>query len=173
MKKHLFLAAMALVGLGGTFTSCTPDPTVADRMEGTWLLNDLSMSGNLNIMGQSVPFTLEDSLIRPSSECTLVQESKNTVNSANYLLDVRGLVTIPAFGTFGTDIQDTVAGTWAIKPTDGVVLDSLIITKNDGTIQRFEIISLLESSFRVRGRQTIEDPAAGTTSVTVELGYGR
>ncbi|NDD50627.1 MAG: hypothetical protein EBZ34_04255, partial [Flavobacteriia bacterium] len=54
--KKIFAAALVLVAL----VSCKKDPTLADRLEGTWLVNDIIASGQISFGGQNIPLVAND-----------------------------------------------------------------------------------------------------------------
>jgi hypothetical protein len=85
-------------------------------------------------------------------------------------MDVRGLITAPGLGSFGTDIQDTINGTWYAVDGGGVTPDSLYITA-DGEKNGYEILSFLETSLRLRSVQTIVDPDLGSQTFTQEVTF--
>ncbi len=160
MTKNLLLALAAVAALA----SCKPDPTLDERLAGTWNLSDLNMSGTLVTPLAAIPFTITDSLIRANNamELTINEDATQTVL---WNMDVRANFTAAALGTFGVDLQDTVSGTWYAVDGGGVTPDSLYITA-DGEKTGYEILSFLETSLRLRSVQTINDPDLGSQTVT-------
>ena len=138
-------------------------------MAGTWTLSDLSLSGTVSTPLGALPISITDSLIRPNNtlELTINEDETQTVI---WNLDVRGLITAPGLGSFGTDIQDTINGTWYAVDGGGVTPDSLYITA-DGEKNGYEILSFLETSLRLRSVQTIVDPDLGSQTFTQEVTF--
>ena len=148
--------------------SCKKDPTLDEQLSGTWNLSDLSLSTVSTPLG-ALPISITDSLIRPNNtlELTINEDETQTVI---WNLDVRGLITAPGLGSFGTDIQDTINGTWYAVDGGGVTPDSLYITA-DGEKNGYEILSFLETSLRLRSVQTIVDPDLGSQTFTQEVTF--
>jgi hypothetical protein len=165
MTKNLLLALAAVAALA----SCKPDPTLDERLAGTWNLSDLSMSGTIQSPIGAIPFTIADSLIRPNNTMELAINSDET-QSILWNMDVRATLTAAAIGSFGVDLQDTVSGTWYAVDGGGVTPDSLYITA-DGEKTGYEILSFLETSLRLRSVQTINDPDLGSQTVTQEVTF--
>jgi hypothetical protein len=162
--KNLFFALAAVAALA----SCKKDPTLDEQLSGTWNLSDLSLSTVSTPLG-ALPISITDSLIRPNNtlELTINEDETQTVI---WNLDVRGLITAPGLGSFGTDIQDTINGTWYAVDGGGVTPDSLYITA-DGEKNGYEILSFLETSLRLRSVQTIVDPDLGSQTFTQEVTF--
>ena len=81
MKKLLLVAVAALA-----LASCRKDPTLADRLEGTWLVNDITAAGTVDLAALGLPPTpivASDKTISPTSLFTMVQEP----NSVNFAID--------------------------------------------------------------------------------------
>jgi hypothetical protein len=156
MKKLLLVA---LAGLA--LASCTKEPTLADKLEGTWLVNDITAAGTVNIPTIGLtPIVASDKTIAATSLFTMVQEP----NSVNFAIDaelevVAGALTIPF------PWQQSGNGTWLAKSGNGVAPDSVIITATDGTITRYEVLSILESAIRLRTTTDITTPAEGTLNL--------
>ncbi len=164
MIKNLFFALAAVAALA----SCKKDPTLDEQLSGTWNLSDLSLSTVSTPLG-ALPISITDSLIRPNNtlELTINEDETQTVI---WNLDVRGLITAPGLGSFGTDIQDTINGTWYAVDGGGVTPDSLYITA-DGEKNGYEILSFLETSLRLRSVQTMVDPDLGSQTFTQEVTF--
>jgi hypothetical protein len=156
MKKLLLVAVSALA-----LASCKKEPTLADKLEGTWLVNDITAAGTVNIPTIGVtPIVASDQSISSTSLFTMVQEP----NSVNYAIDaqldvVAGALTIPF------PWQQSGSGTWLAKSGEGVAPDSVIITATDGTITRYEVLSILETAIRLRTTTDITTPAEGTLNL--------
>jgi hypothetical protein len=167
MTKNLFFALAAVAALA----SCKKDPTLDERLDGTWSLIDLNLSGTVTTPIGALPISITDSLIRPSNtlELTINEDETQTVI---WNLDVRGLLTAPGLGSFGIDIQDEINGTWYAVDGGGVTPDSLYITA-DGEKNGYEILSFLETSLRLRSVQTIVDPDLGSQTFTQEVTFGK
>ena len=165
MIKNLFFALAAVAALA----SRTKDPTLDEQLSGTWNLSDLSLSGTVSTPLGALPISITDSLIRPNNtlELTINEDETQTVI---WNLDVRGLITAPGLESFGTDIQDTINGTWYALDGGGVTPDSLYITA-DGEKNGYEILSFLETSLRLRSVQTIVDPDLGSQTFTQEVTF--
>jgi len=62
--KNLLLVAVSALALA----SCQKDPTLADRLEGTWLVNDITAAGTVNIPTIGVtPIVASDKTIADGS----------------------------------------------------------------------------------------------------------
>jgi len=165
--KKLFLVAVSALALA----SCTKEPTLADRLEGTWLVNDITAAGTVDLtslgLGLGVtPIVATDQSISATSLFTMVQEP----NSVNFVVDAQlevaaGALTIPF------PWQQSGNGTWLAKSGNGVAPDSVIITATDGTITRYEVLSILESSIRLRTTTDITTPAEG--SLNLEFSFAK
>ncbi|MEY3927860.1 MAG: hypothetical protein RJA97_867 [Bacteroidota bacterium] len=165
--KKLFLVAVSALALA----SCTKEPTLADRLEGTWLVNDITAAGTVDLsslgLGLGVtPIVATDQSISATSLFTMVQEP----NSVNFVVDAQlevaaGALTIPF------PWQQSGNGTWLAKSGNGVAPDSVIITATDGTITRYEVLSILESAIRLRTTTDITTPAEG--SLNLEFSFAK
>ena len=165
MKKILSLVALGLIVM-----SCGKEPSLEEKLAGTWNLNDIAISGSFDFAGQAVSFTGQDSLIRANNtlELVFVEDMENTFT---WNQDVR--VTLNMMGqSFGSDIQENSTGTWWAKDGDGVVADSLFLMV-DGETMGFEILSFLETSMRLRNQTTEVDPAMGETTMNTEYGFDK
>jgi hypothetical protein len=165
MTKQLFFALAAVAALA----SCRPDPTLDERLAGTWKLSDLNMSGTIPSPFLAIPFTITDSLIRANNTMDL-SINEDATQSILWNMDVRAVLTAATIGSFGVDLQDTISGTWYAVDGVGVDLDSLYITA-DGEKTGYEILSFLETSLRLRSVQTINDPDLGSQTVTQEVTF--
>ncbi len=156
MKKLLLVAVAGLA-----LASCKKEPTLADKLEGTWLVNDITAAGTVNIPTIGLtPIVASDKTISATSLFTMVQEP----NSVNYAIDaelevVAGALTIPF------PWQQSGTGTWLAKSGNGVAPDSVIITATDGTVTRYEVLSILEAAIRLRTTTDITTPAEGTLNL--------
>ncbi|MEY4968487.1 MAG: hypothetical protein RLZZ261_258 [Bacteroidota bacterium] len=156
MKKLLLVAVAGLA-----LASCKKEPTLADKLEGTWLVNDITAAGTVNIPTIGLtPIVASDKTISATSLFTMVQEP----NSVNYAIDaelevVAGALTIPF------PWQQSGTGTWLAKSGNGVAPDSVIITATDGTVTRYEVLSILETAIRLRTTTDITTPAEGTLNL--------
>jgi hypothetical protein len=165
MTKNLFFALAAVAALA----SCKKDPTLDERLAGTWNLSDLSLSGTVSTPIGAIPITITDSLIRPNNFMDLAI-NEDATQTIYWNMDVRGLITAPGIGSFGTDIQDTINGTWYAVDGGGVTPDSLYIT-SDGEKTGYEILSFLETSLRLRNVQVINDPDLGSQTFTQQVTF--
>ncbi len=156
MKKLLIVAVAGLA-----LASCKKEPTLADKLEGSWLVNDITASGTVNIPTIGVtPIVASDKTIAATSLFTMVQEP----NSVNYALDAE-LEVVAGAATIPFPWQQSGTGTWLAKSGNGVAPDSVIITATDGTVTRYEVLSLLETSIRLRTTTDITTPAEGTLNL--------
>ena len=165
MKKILSLVALGLIVM-----SCGKEPSLEEKLAGTWNLNDIAISGSFDFAGQAVSFTGQDSLIRANNtlELVFVEDMENTFT---WNQDVR--VTLNLMGqSFGSDIQENSTGTWWAKDGEGVVADSLFLMV-DGETMGFEILSFLETSMRLRNQTNEVDPALGQTTMNTEYGFDK
>jgi hypothetical protein len=165
MTKNLFFALAAVAALA----SCKKDPTLDERLAGTWNLSDLNMSGTVTTPVGALPVTISDSLIRPDNFLDLAI-NEDATQTMYWNLDVRGLLNAAGLGSFGIDIQDTLNGTWYAVDGGGVTPDSLYITA-DGEKNGYEILSFFETSLRLRSVQTIVDPDLGSQTFTQEVTF--
>lgn len=164
MKKLLLVAVSALA-----LASCKKEPTLADKLQGTWLVNDITAAGTVDLSSLGLgmtPIVASDKSISPTSLFTMVKEP----NSVNYAIDaelevVAGALTIPF------PWQQAGVGTWFAKSGGGVTADSVIITATDGTVTRYEVLSVLASSIRLRTKTNITTPAAG--NLTLEFSFAK
>ena len=164
MKKILLVAVAALA-----LASCRKDPTLADRLEGTWLVNDITAAGtvDLSTLGLGMtPIVASDKTISPTSLFTMVQEP----NSVNFAIDAE-LEVVAAALTIPFPWQQAGNGTWFAKSGGGVAPDSVLITATDGTITRYEVLSILESAIRLRTTTAITTPAQGV--LTLEFSFAK
>lgn len=146
--KNLSILAL---GLAAVLTSCNGDPTIEARLEGDWLLNDILATGNIVYQGQTVSITANDSIIDASSIFTLVEDPNSITAVVDATLKVGS-----ATSSVAMPYANTAVGTWSVKHGNGVAMDSLIITENNGTVTRYEIINLLESSVKLRGLMDVD-----------------
>ena len=165
MLKNLLIAAGAIAILA----SCQTERTLDEQLSGTWNLSDLNLSGTVITPIGALPITITDSLIRPNNFMDLAINEDET-QTIYWNMDVRGLITAPGLGSFGTEIQDTINGTWYAVDGGGVTPDSLYITA-DGEKNGYEILSFLETSLRLRSVQTIVDPDLGSQTFTQEVTF--
>ncbi len=164
MKKILLVAVAALA-----LASCRKDPTLADRLEGTWLVNDITAAGTVDLSSLGLgmtPIVASDKTISPTSLFTMVQEP----NSVNFAIDAE-LEVVAAALTIPFPWQQAGSGTWFAKSGGGISPDSVLITATDGTITRYEVLSILESAIRLRTTTTITTPAQGV--LTLEFSFAK
>jgi len=166
MNKLLFVAVSALA-----LASCTKEPTLADKLEGTWLVNDITAAGTVDLsslgLGLGItPIVATDESISANSLFTMIQEP----NSVNYAVDAQLNVAAAAL-SIPFPWQQSGNGTWLAKSGEGVAPDSVLITATDGTITRYEVLSILESAIRLRTTTDITTPAEGT--LTLEFSFAR
>jgi len=67
--------------------------------------------------------------------------------------------------------QQAGSGTWFAKSGGGISPDSVLITATDGTITRYEVLSILESAIRLRTTTAITTPAQGV--LTLEFSFAK
>ena len=164
MKKILLVAVAALA-----LASCRKDPTLADRLEGTWLVNDITAAGTVDLAALGLGMTTivaSDKTISPTSLFTMVQEP----NSVNFAIDAE-LEVVAAALTIPFPWQQAGSGTWFAKSGGGISPDSVLITATDGTITRYEVLSILESAIRLRTTTAITTPAQGV--LTLEFSFAK
>ncbi len=164
MKKLLLVAVAALA-----LASCRKDPTLADRLEGTWLVNDITAAGTVDLAALGLPITpivASDKTISPTSLFTMVQEP----NRVDFAIDAE-LEVVAAALTIPFPWQQAGSGTWFAKSGGGVSPDSVLITATDGTITRYEVLSILESAIRLRTTTAITTPAQGV--LTLEFSFAK
>lgn len=130
-------------------------PTLTDRLEGTWQLNDITMSGVWNLAGLGLtPVVGNDQSIASNSLFTMVQAP----NSVNFLIDSQLEITAGGI-TVPTPWQQAGSGSWLAKSGNNLFPDSLIITTSDGSVIRYEILAIIEdqSLLRLRTETTISN----------------
>lgn len=166
MVRKIFLAVAVL----GALTSCKK-PTIADKLEGTWKVNDISANGAVSINGQTLPVVADDKSIDPTSLFTLVNATKNTPSVINYnfiaTMSVNAITQVIDF-----PFSDSGSGSWVVKEGEATVLDSVIVTAADGSTTRYAILLLDESMVRLRTRQTVDFQGQGVDA-QIEFGFIR
>jgi hypothetical protein len=159
MKKLLLLAVAALA-----LASCRKDPTLADRLEGTWLVNDITAAGTVDLAALGLgmtPIVASDKTISPTSLFTMVQEP----NSVNFAIDAELEVVATAL-TIPFPWQQMGSGTWSTK--EGGDYDSVIVEDINGTITRYGVF-IGETSMLLKTKATITTPVEGTLEFTFSL----
>lgn len=159
MKKLLLVAAAALA-----LASCRKDPTLADRLEGTWLVNDITAAGTVDLAALGLgmtPIVASDKTISPTSLFTMVQEP----NSVNFAIDAE-LEVVAAALTIPFPWQQMGSGTWSTK--EGGDYDSVIVEDINGTITRYGVF-IGETSMLLKTKATITTPVEGTLEFTFSL----
>ncbi len=165
MKKILSLFAVGMV-----LMACTKEPSLEEKLAGTWNLNDMAISGTFDFAGQTLSFTGQDSLIRANNTLELVYVDGGT-HTFTWNQDLRVVLNI--FGqSMGDDIVDNSTGTWYAVDGDGVTADSIYMTSG-GEKLGFELLSFLDTSLRIRNQVTEMDPTLGSTTVTTEYGFDK
>ena len=166
MVRKIFLAVAVL----GALTSCKK-PTIADKLEGTWKVNDISANGAVSFNGQTLPVVADDKSIDPTSLFTLVNATKNTPSVINYnfiaTMSVNAITQVIDF-----PFSDSGSGSWVVKEGEATVLDSVIVTAADGSTTRYAILLLDESMVRLRTRQTVDFQGQGVDA-QIEFGFIR
>lgn len=166
MVRKIFVAVAVL----GALTSCKK-PTIADKLEGTWKVNDITANGSVSFGGQMLPVVADDKTIDPSSIFTLVNATKNTPSVISYnfnaTMSVNAITQVIDF-----PFSDSGSGSWLVKEGEATVLDSVIVTAADGSTTRYAILLLDESMVRLRTRQTVDFQGQGVDA-QIEFGFIR
>jgi len=166
MVRKIFMAVVVL----GALTSCKK-PTVADQLEGSWLVNDIYATGVVSVGGQTLPVIADDKTIDPSSVFTLVNATKNTPSVINYnftaTMSVNAITQVIDF-----PFTDSGSGSWMVKEGEATVMDSVIVTQADGTTTRYEILLLAEDMIKLRTRQVVDFQGQGVNA-QIDFGFIR
>lgn len=166
MVRKIFLAVAVL----GALTGCKK-PTTADKLEGSWQVNDISATGVVSFGGQMVPVLADDKVIDPTSVFTLVNATKNTPSVINYnfsaTMSVNAITQVIDF-----PFSDSGSGSWLVKEGESTVLDSVIVTAADGSTTRYAILLLEEDLVRLRTRQNVDFQGQGVNA-QIEFGFVR
>ncbi len=160
--KKILAAGLVLVALA----ACKKDPTLGDRLEGSWLVNDIVATGQLSFGGQNIPLVANDKTIAATSLFTLVQEP----NSVNYAVDAT--LSVSAGTTLDVPWTQSGSGTWTALDGEGVAPDSVHLLGTDGTVTKYEVLSLLETSVRLRTQQIVDFQGQGI-DMTIEFGFAK
>ena len=141
-------------------------PTMEEEMAGSYELTDFDADGSIEIMGQTLSFTVEDSLIN-SSSLVLVHDKDA---GDTYTLDFDMRVRVTTMGqSMGQDMAESMSGTWRVVDGQGVTPDSIYL--NDGRTELgFEFLSRLETAIRIR---TIQEIDGMNGDMTAEYGFSR
>jgi hypothetical protein len=166
MVRKIFMAVVVL----GALTSCDK-PTVADKLEGTWRVNDIVANGLVNFGGQMVPAIADDKIIDSNSIFTLVNATKTEPSSIVYnfgaTMSVNAITQVIDF-----PFNDSGSGSWIVKEGDATVKDSVIVTQVDGTTTRYELLSLEPDFITLRTRQNI-DFEGQVVNALIQFGFVR
>ena len=160
MKKILALAVVVALAAG-----CTKDPTLADRMEGNWLVNDITASGQITILGTTVPLIANDKSITSTSIFTMIQEPNSVAYSVDAVLEVS------AGTTFDFPWQQGGNGTWQTIPGNGVAPDSVYLV-TDSSTAKYEVLNLLDNDVRLRTLTAVDFQGQGI-NLLLEMGFTR
>ena len=160
MKKILALAVVVALAAG-----CTKDPTLADRMEGDWLVNDITASGRITILGTTVPLIANDKSITSTSTFTMIQEPNSVAYSVDAVLEVS------AGTTFDFPWQQGGNGTWQTIPGNGVAPDSVYLV-TDSSTAKYEVLNLLDNDVRLRTLTAVDFQGQGI-NLLLEMGFTR
>ena len=160
MKKILALAVVVALAAG-----CTKDPTLADRMEGDWLVNDITAAGQINLLGSDVPVIANDKSITTTSIFTMIQEP----NSATYSVDA--VLEVSAGTTFDFPWQQSGSGTWETIPGNGIAPDSVYLV-TDSSTTKYEVLNLLDNDVRLRTLTAVDFQGQGI-NLLLEMGFAR
>ena len=160
--KKILAACLVLVALA----ACKKDPTLADRLEGTWLVNDIIASGQISVGGQNIPLVANDKEIAATSLFTLIQEP----NSVSYAVDAT--LSVSAGTSLDVPWAQSGSGTWLTIDGGGASPDSVHLVGTDGTITKYEVLSLLDASVRLRTQQIVDFQGQGI-NMTIEFGFAK
>jgi hypothetical protein len=125
----------------------------------------------VNFGGQMVPAIADDKIIDSNSIFTLVNATKTEPSSIVYnfgaTMSVNAITQVIDF-----PFNDSGSGSWLVKEGGSTVLDSVIVTKNDGTTTRYAILLLAENMIRLRTRQIVQFQGEGVNA-QIEFGFLR
>lgn len=163
--KKLLLTITAVTLL---FAACKKDDnnnnggstsTTEDLLVGTWLVTDISGSGNVQVPNfGTVPFTLQSDSISSTSYF----ESTKNPNNLDYNIDAQMNVIILTQAT-PVPYARSGSGTWTL-----VGEDSLHVVRDGAETEKYEIIQLTSSKLRLRTNQEMEY-AGQTAEAEVEI----
>ncbi|HAB31119.1 MAG TPA: hypothetical protein DCE13_01105 [Cryomorphaceae bacterium] len=160
--KKILAAGLVLVALA----ACKKEPTLGDRLEGSWLVNDIVATGQLVFGGQNIPLVANDKDIAATSVFTLIQEP----NSVDYAVDAT--LSVSAGTTLDVPWAQSGSGTWTVLDGAGVAPDSVHLLGTDGSVTKYEVLSLLETSVRLRTQQVVDFQGQGI-DMTIEFGFAK
>jgi len=158
--KKIFAISLTLIILA----SCTKVPTLSDKLEGSWLVNDVSATGTVDILGSIVPIVAEDKSINgDSSQFILTQDP----NSVTYSVDAVLSVNVGTVIDF--PFKESGSGTWNVIDGGGTAPDSVYLVTDSATV-KYEILSLLETTVRLRTNLAVEFMGSNVNMLT-EFGF--
>ena len=160
--KKILAAGLVLVALA----ACKKEPTLGDRLEGSWLVNDIVATGQIVFGGQNIPLVANDKDIATTSVFTLIQEP----NSVDYAVDAT--LSVSAGTTLDVPWAQSGSGTWTLLDGGGVAPDSVHLLGTDGSVTKYEVLSLLETSVRLRTQQVVDFQGQGI-DMTIEFGFAK
>tara|TARA_Y100000389_G_C17450388_1_gene514377 strand:+ start:1237 stop:1734 length:498 start_codon:yes stop_codon:yes gene_type:complete len=161
--KNTIITALSLLILA----SCAKEPTLGDKLEGVWVVNKVTATGTVDILGSVVPVVAEDTYINPdSSQFSLTQDP----NSVTYSVDA--VISANLGTTIDLPFKESGSGTWTTKPGNGTAPDSVFLNNTDGTTVKYEVMGLLESSVTLRTNLSIEFMGSNVNMLT-EFGFAK
>ena len=156
MKNTIIISLSLLI-----LASCTKEQTLGDKLEGVWQVNSVSATGTVDILGSTVPVVAADSYINSDSSQFLLTQDPNSVSWS-----VDAVISANLGTTIDLPFKESGSGTWTTKPGNGTAPDSVFLNNTDGTIVKYEVLGLLETSVTLKTNLSIEFMGSNVNMLT-------